>query len=65
MFQFLAWQISHRAKNASISCAIEKLEVHNEQRGDRTRTDDINWPKGCDIPYGIMLGGRRRKGGDF
>ena len=30
-------------------------EEPKEVGGDRIRTDDLNWPKGCSIPYDAML----------
>lgn len=27
---------------------------NKELGGDRTRTADLNWPRGCPTPYGVM-----------
>lgn len=35
--------------------ASKRLCVHKELGGDRTRTADPDWTKGCPIPYGVML----------
>lgn len=28
--------------------------MHKERAGDRTRTADLSWPKGCSIPCSVM-----------
>ena len=35
--------------------ASEELGMHKVAGGDRKRRADPNWPKGCPVPYGIML----------
>ena len=55
------WLVLYRAKAVSASqlfvlfCQQEGWgEGHKELGGDRTRTADLNWSKGCSIPY-MML----------
>ena len=50
----------YRARDISVfqlpalPCHQREMGDHNELRGDRTRTADLNWPKGYSIPYDIM-----------
>lgn len=58
MFSIVVDRCLHRAKDFSAFCAalpLMRLKVHKDLGGDGTRTVDPDRPKGCRIPYGIML----------
>lgn len=51
------WAVLRRAKVISASCTalpVRGLEQYRELGGDRTRTADLYWPKGCSIPHNII-----------
>lgn len=54
----VAWLLqstAHSIKPFSASGSVRRLRVHKELKGSAARTADPKWPKGCPIPYGVML----------
>lgn len=57
MFQFLLSRATQCKGNFSSSYCPDNEESvggNKELGGDRTRTADLNWPRGCPTPYGVM-----------
>ena len=54
------WAVLYRAKDIPVSqflvlsCKWRWLRGHKELGWDRSRTADLNWPKGYSIPYNIL-----------
>lgn len=47
----------YRSNDISASAALSARGPRGlkDLEGDRTRTAELNWLKGCSIPYGFML----------